>query len=90
MVNLIYVLFSCITAPMLIMMLLLQGRSQLLAGYMIIGIIVCLFTSELNTLLLPLFNNDMVYMTTVVTPITEEVAKMIPVLFFALVFDDKR
>ena len=90
MVNLEYVLFICITAPILLMLLMLKGRSRRLVGFMLIGIIVCLFTSELNSLILPFFDNDMVYMTTVITPITEELAKMIPVLFFALVFEDKR
>ena len=57
---------------------------------MLIGITVCLFISEVNSLLLPILKTDITYVTTVITPITEELAKMIPVLFFALVFDDKR
>ena len=88
--NLTYVLFICIAAPLLLMLFLIKGRAKLLLGYMLIGMLACLFVSEVNSLLLPLFNNDMVYMTTVITPITEELTKMIPVLFFALVFEDKR
>ena len=90
MVNLEYVLFICIAVPLLLMLLLLKGRSKLLLGFMLIGITVCLFISEVNSLLLPILKTDTAYMTTVVTPITEELAKMIPVLFFALVFEDKR
>ena len=90
MVNLEYVLYICIAVPLLLMLILLKGRSKLLLGFMLIGITVCLFISEINSLLSPLFDQDMVYLTTVITPITEELAKMIPILFFALVFDDKR
>ena len=90
MVSLEYVLFICIAVPLFLMLLLMEGRSKLLLGFMLIGMTVCLFISEVNSLLLPLFDGDLVYMTTVITPITEELAKMIPVLFFALVFDDKR
>ncbi len=90
MVNLEYVLFICIAVPMLLMLLLLKGRSKLLLGFMLIGIVVCLFISEVNSLLLPVLKTDIDYMTTVITPITEELAKMIPILFFAIVFDDKR
>jgi len=90
MVSLEYVLFICIAVPMLLMLLLLKDRSKLLLGFMLIGITVCLFISEVNALILPLFENDMTYVTTVITPITEELAKMIPVLFFAVVFEDKR
>lgn len=90
MVNLEYILFICIAVPMLLMLFLLKGRAKLLLGFMLFGILICLFISEVNALLLPLFDGDMVYMTTVITPITEELAKMIPILFFALVFEDKR
>ena len=90
MVNLEYVLFICIAVPLLLMLILLKGRSKLLLGFMLIGITVCLFISEVNSLLLPVLKTDMSYVTTVVTPITEELAKMIPILFFALVFEDKR
>ena len=90
MVNLEYVLFICIAVPLLLMLILLKGRSKLLLGFMLIGITVCLFISEVNSLLLPILKTDMSYVTTVITPITEELAKMIPILFFALVFEDKR
>ena len=90
MVNLEYVLFICIAVPLLLMLFLLKDRAKLLLGFMLIGITVCLFISEVNSLLLPILKTDITYVTTVITPITEELAKMIPVLFFALVFDDKR
>ena len=48
--NLVYILFICLVAPMLLMVLMLRKRSRLLVGYMVIGICVSLFVSELNTL----------------------------------------
>ena len=90
MVNLEYVLFICMVAPLFLMLFLLEGRAKLVLGYMVIGIFGCLFVSELNALLLPLFKNDMVYVTTVITPMTEELIKAIPILFYALVYSDKR
>ena len=84
-----YILFICIAVPLLMMTILLKGRSRQLLGFMLIGILICLFTSELNSLLLPLFDNDVVYVTTVITPITEELSKMIPILLFALLFENK-
>ncbi len=90
MVNLEYILFTCVTAPLVLMYLMLPGRAKLVMGYMIIGIIACLFVSELNALLLPLFADDLVYMTSVITPITEEIIKALPILFYAKVYSDKR
>jgi len=88
--NLEYILFICVAVPQFLMLLLLKGRARLLVGFMLIGILDCLFISEVNSLLLSLFGNDLVYVTTVITPITEELAKMLPILVFALVFEDKR
>ena len=90
MVNLIYVLFICVVAPLLLMLLMLKKRSRLIVGYMIIGIFVSLFVSELNSLLLNLFNGDTLYVTTAITPITEEIVKAVPVLFYAIAFSDRR
>jgi len=90
MVNLVYILFICLVAPMLLMVLMLRKRSRLLVGYMVIGVCVSLFVSELNTLILNAFDGDMLYVSTTITPISEEIVKAIPVLFYALVFSDNR
>ena len=90
MVNLVYVLFICVVAPMLLLLLMLRKRSKLIVGYMIIGVFVSLFVSELNSILLRHFNNDVLFVTTTITPVTEEIVKAIPVLFYAIVFSDKR
>lgn len=87
--NLTYILFICEAAPMLILLLMLRGRSRVLVGFMMIGIFVSLFSSELNMLFLRLFDNDVFYTTTVITPIVEEILKAIPVLFYALVFSNQ-
>ncbi len=88
--NLIYILFICTVAPLVLMLMLLKKRAKLTVGYMLIGIFVSLFVSELNTLLLSLFDGDMLYVTTTITPVTEEIFKAIPVLVFALLFTDDR
>ena len=73
--NLIYILFIALVAPLILMLQMLRKRSRVLVGYMIIGIFVSLFVSELNTILLGLFDKDMLYVTTTITPISEEIAK---------------
>lgn len=88
--NLIYILFICIVAPILLMLLILQKRSRLLIFYMLVGICSSLFISELNTILLQKLDLDLLYFTTTVTPITEEIIKALPVLFYAYLFSDDR
>ena len=88
--NLVYILFIALVAPLILMMLMLRKRSRLLVGYMLIGIFVSLFVSELNAVILKLFDGDMIYATTTITPISEEIVKSIPVLFYAIVVFDNR
>ena len=57
---------------------------------MIIGATVCLIAGEVNVQLLGLFGGDKLYVTTTITPISEELLKAIPVLYFAIVFSDDR
>ena len=88
--NLVYILFISLVAPLFLMVLMLRRRSRLLVGFMLIGIFVSLFVSELNTILLHFFGDELLYVTTTITPFTEEIVKMIPVLFYAVVFSDDR
>jgi RsiW-degrading membrane proteinase PrsW (M82 family) len=88
--NINYLLFICVAVPILLMLFVLEKKSKITAGYMLIGILVCLFISEINGFLLELFNYDTYYVTTTITPVTEEIIKALPVMYFAFLFSDKR
>ena len=88
--NINYLLFICVAVPILLMLFVLEKKSKITAGYMLVGLFVCLFVSEVNGILLVHFNHDEYYVTTTITPITEEIAKALPVLYFAFIFSDKR
>ena len=68
----------------------LKKRSKLIVGFMLIGIFVSLFVSELNSILLAKLNNDTLLVTTSITPVTEELFKALPVLFYAIVVNDRQ
>ncbi len=59
-------------------------------GFLLTGVALCLVASELKALLLKLFGGDTLYVTSNVTPTTEEFLKRLPVLYFALCFSDDR
>ena len=48
MANLIYILFICMLAPLLLTLPLMKGASRRVMLYLIIGICVSLFISEIN------------------------------------------
>ena len=87
----IYIAFICVTVPMLFLLPIIKDKfARTVVGYVIVGVFCCLLVSELNGLILRSLNSDYVYVTTAVTPITEELIKALPVLFFAFVFSDNR
>lgn len=86
--NISYVAFLCIVIA-LGMMLPLMGRvTRRILIFMIIGMFCCLFVSELNTILLHAMDDDILYVTTAITPVTEEIVKALPVLYLAIVISD--
>ena len=87
----IYIVFICITVPMLFLLLILKDRfAKTVMGFVIVGVFCCLLVSEINGYLLRGLNNDYEYVTTAITPISEEIVKALPILFFAFVFSDSR
>ena len=88
--NLIYILFICITIPLALMACLIDKKPRRIVIFFIVGICSALFASEVNgilTYLIPLEEFDF---TTRVTPVTEEIIKAIPVLFFAKEISNKK
>ena len=88
--NLNYISFIAITVSLALMLPLMEKKLRRLVVFMITGIFSCLFVSELNNILLGAFQNDIFFVTTTVTPITEEIVKMLPILFFAIMVSDER
>ncbi len=88
--NLTYIAFIALTISLGLMLPLMEKKVRRLVIFMIVGISACLFVSELNNILLEHFNNEIFYVTTTITPITEEIVKMLPIIYFALVISDER
>lgn len=85
-----YILFICVAAPVLLMLLPIEKQSRKVVLFMLTGMFCCLFVSEVNGLILRLSDMSLLYFTTNITPITEEIVKAAPVLFYAVVFSDDR
>ena len=90
MANLSYIIFICIVVSLGLMLPLMEKKARGVVIFMIVGIFSCLFVSELNTILLKAFHNQMYYVTTTITPVSEEIVKALPVLYYAIVVSDDR
>ena len=88
--TLIYILFISIFFPLLLMMLLVEEKARLPIAFMMAGIFVSVFASEVNGALLTAFNLSRYDATIMLAPVSEELLKALPVLFFALVVSDRK
>lgn len=86
----IYMLFASISIPMLLMTLLVEKRARLPVAFMLIGIVVSVFAAEVNGVLSNVLSMDRYRITTIVTPVSEELLKALPILYYAIVITDKR
>lgn len=85
-----YILFVCIAVPVGLMLLPIERKSRKVVLALLMGMFCCLFVSEVNGLLLRVTKSTTLYFTTNVTPITEEIVKILPVSYYAVVFMDKK
>ena len=88
--NMIYILFVSISIPILLMALLMEKKARLPVIFMLIGIFVSVFASEVNGLLSQFLPMDTYNLTVIVTPVSEELLKSLPILYYAIVISDKR
>jgi RsiW-degrading membrane proteinase PrsW (M82 family) len=71
------------------MALMIEKKSRLPVVFVLIGIFVSVFASEVNGLLARELGMSKHEITVLVTPITEEFFKALPILYFAVIMSDK-
>ena len=88
--GMIYILFISIFVPIMLMANLIEKKARLPIVFVLTGMFISVFAAEVNGVLravLPLSHYEL---TIIVTPISEEVLKALPILFYALVKSDKQ
>lgn len=88
--DLIYILFISIFVPILLMALLIEKKARLPIAFVLVGIFISVFAAEINGLLRKLIIMDSFEFIIIVTPITEEILKALPILIYAILISDKR
>ena len=88
--NLIYILFVAIFVPILLMTCLVEKKARHPLIFVLIGIFLSVFASEINAYLRNVLPMTPFEVTIIVTPISEEILKAIPILFFASILSPKK
>ena len=88
--NLIYILFVSMFIPILLMALLVDKKSRFHVIFVLAGIFISVFASEVNGYIRNITNYDIHKFVILVTPITEEILKSLPIFYLALLISDKK
>ena len=88
--NLIYILFVSIFMPIMLMACLVEKKARQPIIFFLIGIFLSVFASEINAYLRKVLQMSPFEITIIVTPISEEILKALPILFFATVLTPKK
>ena len=86
----VYIVFSCLSIPLLLMLPLLESRSRWIIGFFLMGAFTALAAYEINTIAFPLSGLDSRSFSEKIPPMVEELLKALPVLCYALLLDDSR
>jgi RsiW-degrading membrane proteinase PrsW (M82 family) len=74
----------------MLMALLVEKKSRFPIIFMLVGIFASIFASEVNGFLLRVLPMDRYSITVTVTPVSEELLKALPILYYALFISDKK
>ena len=88
--SLIYILFVAIFVPILLMTCLVEKKARHPLVFVLIGIFVSVFAAEVNGVMVDLLPLSTFEVTIIVTPISEEILKALPILCFATILSPKK
>ena len=81
--------FVCLAIPLALCMLFIGGRPRVFMLFMIAGMSVCLLSAYVNSFFMGYYNVSATATVVEITPVCEEVMKLLPLLFYVLIFEPK-
>ena len=79
--------FVCMAAPLMVALLSLKRGQRAALVFCLAGMGACLLSAYLNTFFAQLYQADAVNAATQIAPVVEEIMKLLPLLFFYLIFE---
>ncbi len=80
-------IYVCLAAPLLIAVLCMRDRGRVMNIFVLAGMTVCLLSSYINTFIAAMLGVGPLTASLEIAPMTEEIMKFLPILFFLLVFE---
>lgn len=80
-------IFVCLTAPMLVGAIISERKYRRILLQISAGYLICMLSAYINTFFAGLYQADFSTATVEITPVVEEIMKLLPMLFYLLVFE---
>ena len=82
-------IFLCLAIPMILSLFFIRGRSRSYTLFVTIGMGICLLSAYVNSFFMWLYGVDGTVAAIEITPVCEELLKLLPLLFYFLIFDNQ-
>lgn len=82
--------FICLAAPLIIAVLCVNRRRRASFLFILCGMAACLLSAYINTFFAAIYDADAVSISVEIAPVVEEIMKLLPLLFYLLVFEPER
>ena len=79
-------IFVCLAIPLALCILFVGGRTRTFLLFMITGMSVCLLSAYVNSFFMGFYGVSATVTVVEITPVCEEVMKLLPLLFHVLIF----
>ena len=82
-------IFVCLAIPLVLCILFMGGRTRTFMLFMITGMGVCLLSAYVNSFFMGHYGVSATVAVVEITPVCEEVMKLLPLLFYFLIFEPR-
>lgn len=82
-------IFVCLAIPLALCILFIGGRTRTFVLFVIAGMSVCLLSAYVNSFFMGYYGVSVTVAVVEITPVCEEVMKLLPLLFYVLIFEPK-
>ena len=82
-------IFICLAIPMILSLFFTAGRPRRFTLFVILGMAVCLLSAYVSSFFMGYYGSDAVVTSVEITPVCEEIMKLLPLLFYFAIFEPK-
>lgn len=83
-------IFICISIPLLLSLIFIQGEARKYTLFVCIGMGICVLSAYVSSFFMNYYGVDTIEASIEIAPVCEEVMKLFPLLFYILIFEPQR